>query len=147
MFCLNRPSSETSVQTRSARRHIPEDDNLHSHRRENLKSYKQTSICYVLETFSFLRFAIIPNGLLQNSRDLVSRRRWIHTHTHTHTHIRTHAPIEGLCAVYCVFGACPTSLPFGNQNKHLANKNFLGGMDCIYQYNGRSPGAVGVVYS
>jgi hypothetical protein len=33
-------SSETSVQsTRSTQRHIPEDDILHSHRRENLKSY------------------------------------------------------------------------------------------------------------
>jgi hypothetical protein len=31
--------SETSVHTRSTRRQIPEDDILHSHRRENLKSY------------------------------------------------------------------------------------------------------------
>jgi hypothetical protein len=31
-------SSETSVHTRSTRRHIPEDGILHSHRRENLKS-------------------------------------------------------------------------------------------------------------
>jgi hypothetical protein len=34
-------SSEKSVHTRSIRRHIPEDHILHSHRRENLKSYKQ----------------------------------------------------------------------------------------------------------
>jgi hypothetical protein len=32
-------SSETSVHTRSTRRHIPEDGILHSHRRENPKSY------------------------------------------------------------------------------------------------------------
>jgi hypothetical protein len=32
-------SSETSVHTRSTRRHIPEDGILHSHRRENLKPY------------------------------------------------------------------------------------------------------------
>jgi hypothetical protein len=32
-------SFETSVQTRSTWRHIPEDGILHSHRRENLKSY------------------------------------------------------------------------------------------------------------
>jgi hypothetical protein len=32
-------SSETSVHTRFTRRHIPEDGILHSHRRENLKSY------------------------------------------------------------------------------------------------------------
>jgi hypothetical protein len=32
-------SSETSVFTRATRRNIPEDTSLHSHRRENLKSY------------------------------------------------------------------------------------------------------------
>jgi hypothetical protein len=33
-------SSETSAPTRATRRNIPEDTILHSHRRENLKSYK-----------------------------------------------------------------------------------------------------------
>jgi hypothetical protein len=32
-------SSETSFLTRATHRNIPEDDILHSHRRENLKSY------------------------------------------------------------------------------------------------------------
>jgi hypothetical protein len=32
-------SSETSVLTTTTRRNIPEDDILHSHRRENFKSY------------------------------------------------------------------------------------------------------------
>jgi hypothetical protein len=34
-------SSETSVLTRITQRNIPEDTILHSHRRENLKSYKR----------------------------------------------------------------------------------------------------------
>jgi hypothetical protein len=37
-------SSETSAQTRSTRRHIPEDGILHIHRRENLKSYIISSL-------------------------------------------------------------------------------------------------------
>jgi hypothetical protein len=38
-------SSETSVQsTTSTRRHTPEDGILHSHRRENLKSYRKLEV-------------------------------------------------------------------------------------------------------
>jgi hypothetical protein len=45
-------SSETSVLTRAMRRNIPEDTTLHSHRRENLKSYKKESFFPVLNQLS-----------------------------------------------------------------------------------------------
>jgi hypothetical protein len=35
-------STETTVHTRATRRNIPEDTILHSHRRENFKSYKKS---------------------------------------------------------------------------------------------------------
>jgi hypothetical protein len=38
-------SSETSVLTRATGRNIPEDTILHSHRRENLKSYTVRNLC------------------------------------------------------------------------------------------------------
>jgi hypothetical protein len=45
-------SSETSVNTRTTQRHIPEDDILHSHRCESLKSYR------LLKCFSFCTTSI-----------------------------------------------------------------------------------------
>jgi hypothetical protein len=39
-------SSETSVLTRATQRNNPEDTILHSHRRENLKSYKNILCSY-----------------------------------------------------------------------------------------------------
>jgi hypothetical protein len=53
-------SSETSVNTeRNARRYIPEDDTLHNHRCENLKSYEADS---VFETLYSLVFRIPDDG-------------------------------------------------------------------------------------
>jgi hypothetical protein len=41
-------SSETSVLTRATQRNMPEDGIVHSHRRENLKSYMWYSLCMFL---------------------------------------------------------------------------------------------------
>jgi hypothetical protein len=45
-FCryVNRHSSETSVHIRTSRRYVPEDDNIHNYRYENLTSYIRASI-------------------------------------------------------------------------------------------------------
>jgi hypothetical protein len=46
-------SSETSVLTRATRRNNPEDTILHSHRRENLKSYSDTVVQFLYCSGSF----------------------------------------------------------------------------------------------
>jgi hypothetical protein len=55
------PSSETSVHTRTTRRHIPEDGILHSHRRENLRSYPD--ICFLIFFGTWISIVFIYNLL------------------------------------------------------------------------------------
>jgi NADH:ubiquinone oxidoreductase subunit 3 (subunit A) len=47
-------SSETSVLTRATRRNNPEDTILHSHRRENLKSYMHCLLFVAFSVSSFI---------------------------------------------------------------------------------------------
>jgi hypothetical protein len=60
-------SSETSVLTRATRRNNPEDTILHSHRRENLKSYKLG-----LHSFRKRRYYLDALFFVQVYRDLKS---------------------------------------------------------------------------
>jgi hypothetical protein len=72
-------SSETSVLTRTARRHVPEDTILHSHRRENLKSYtccicpardiSMSLACQCVGQRRYRRASVVPHPSASTLRD------------------------------------------------------------------------------
>jgi hypothetical protein len=57
-------SSETSVLTRTTLRNIPEDGILHSHRRENPKSYTRVVLHYYYYYYYYYYFAIMSSASL-----------------------------------------------------------------------------------
>jgi hypothetical protein len=62
-------SFETSVLTRAPRRNIPEDGILHSHRRENLKSYSAT-LCSLCKKSDIFRESLRKPSLLYIRRNV-----------------------------------------------------------------------------
>jgi thiamine phosphate synthase YjbQ (UPF0047 family) len=60
--------SETSVLTRATRRNNPEDTILHSHRRENLKSYINLKLMFTDA------IATIDGGMLQGTWQAIEHR-------------------------------------------------------------------------
>jgi hypothetical protein len=71
-------SSETSVNARSAQRHIPEDDILHRHRCESLKSYRYRELGSCSWPHAFSNFC-------RNSKDTLRVFKFWNLHQRKHS--------------------------------------------------------------
>jgi hypothetical protein len=98
--------SETSVYTRYTRRHIQEDGILHSHRCENLKSYKVLSVvhlsiygstvlfCWMLAVFQFLHFIHSRQDSLDGGSAFRKTATYIHRITQTQNKCKRYICLE-----------------------------------------------------
>jgi hypothetical protein len=66
-------SSETSVFTRATRRNNPEDTILHSHRRENLKSYIGTTLIVTSNRRTLRRNTLMKEALSPSETSVLTR--------------------------------------------------------------------------
>jgi hypothetical protein len=70
-------SNETSVLTRATRRNIPENTILHSHRRENLKSYKQNAVSDKLRSQQGVEICLLFAVARPILGPMVSHLQWV----------------------------------------------------------------------
>jgi hypothetical protein len=69
-------SSETSVLTRATRRNITEDTILHSHRRENLKSYIHLNVTASVFPTSPILVTLMKEVLISIETSVLTRATW-----------------------------------------------------------------------